>query len=60
MGVQSVYDSNLKRYVPKEHELDTFEKEAEKIQNQDFQIIRDPSEVQKLHLNWLGQQKMKF
>ena len=37
-----------------------FEKEAEKIENQDFQIIRDPSEVQKLHLKWLGQQKMKF
>jgi hypothetical protein len=50
----------LKRYVPKEHELGTFEKEAEKIENQDIQIMRDPSEVQKLHLNWLGQQKMKF
>lgn len=49
VGEQYVYDSNLKRYVPKEHELDTFEKEAEKIENQDFQIIRDPSEVQKLH-----------
>ena len=45
MGVQSVYDSNLKRYVPKEHKLVTFEKEAEKIENQDFQIIRDTSET---------------
>lgn len=49
VGEHYVYDSNLKRYVPKEHELDTFEKDAEKIENQDFQIIRDPSEVQKLH-----------
>jgi hypothetical protein len=43
----------LKRYVPKEHELDTFEKDAEKIENQDFQIIRDPSEVQNcIKLAW--------
>ena len=42
VGEQYVYDSNLKGYVPKEHELDTFGKEAEKIENQDFQIIRDP------------------
>lgn len=30
VGVQSVYDSNLKRYVLKEHKLVTFKKEAEK------------------------------
>lgn len=48
VGDQYVYDSNLKRYVLREHELDNFKKEAEKIENQDFQIIRDPAEVQEL------------
>jgi hypothetical protein len=48
VGEQYVYDSNLKRYVLGEHELDTIKKEAEKIENQVFQIIRDPSEIQEL------------
>lgn len=36
VGEQYVYDSNLKRYVLGEHELDTIKKEAEKIENQVF------------------------
>jgi hypothetical protein len=42
------YDTNLKTYVLREHELDVSKKEIEKIENQDFQIIRDPTEVQEL------------
>ncbi|HJR84366.1 MAG TPA: hypothetical protein VJ772_03250 [Nitrososphaeraceae archaeon] len=42
------YDSSLKTYVLREHELDISKKETEKIENQDFQIIRDPAEVQEL------------
>ncbi|HET8847499.1 MAG TPA: hypothetical protein VFM20_01810 [Nitrososphaeraceae archaeon] len=42
------YDTNLKTYVLREQELDVSKKEIEKIENQDFQIIRDPTEVQEL------------
>ena len=38
----------MKRYVLGEQELDTIKKEAEKIENQVFQIIGDPSEIQEL------------
>jgi hypothetical protein len=48
LGDQFVYDSNLKRYVLRERELDTFQKEGDKIENQVFQIIRDPTEVQEI------------
>jgi hypothetical protein len=48
LGEQFVYDSNLKRYVLRERELDTFQKEGDKIENQVFQIIRDPTEVQEI------------
>lgn len=48
LGEQFVYDSNLKRYVLRERELDTFQKEDDKIENQVFQIIRDPTEVQEI------------
>ena len=48
VGEQYVYDSNLKRYIPRERELNTLQKQGEKIENQAFQIIRDPSEVQEL------------
>lgn len=48
VGEQYVYDSNLRKYVLRERELDTYQKEGEKIENHDFQIIRDPSEVQEL------------
>jgi hypothetical protein len=45
---QDDYDSNIKTYVRREHEQDTFKKEIGKIENQVFQIIRDPAEVQEL------------
>lgn len=48
LGEQFVYDSNLKRYVLRERELDTFQKEGDKIENQVFRIIRDPTEVQEI------------
>ena len=50
----------MKRYVLGEHELDTIKKEAEKIENQVFQIIRDPSEVQELafKLAWLTENEI--
>jgi hypothetical protein len=48
VGEQYVYDSNLRKYVLRERELDTYQKECEKIENHDFQIIRDPFEVQEL------------
>jgi hypothetical protein len=48
LGEQFVYDSNLKKYVLRERELDTFQKEGDKIENQVFQIIRDPTEVQEI------------
>lgn len=38
----------MKIYVLREHELDLSKKEIEKIENQNFQIIRDPTEVQEL------------
>lgn len=48
VGEQYVYDSNLRKYVLRERELDTHQKEGEKIENHDFQIIRDPYKVQEL------------
>ena len=48
VGEQYDYDPNLKTYVLREHELDISKKETEKIENQDFQIIRDPTEIQEL------------
>lgn len=48
VGEQYVYDSNLKTYVQREHELDTINNENQKIENQTFQIIRDPAAVQEL------------
>jgi len=47
-GEQYVYDSHLRSYVPKEHEWSTNKKEIGTIENQTFQIIRDPVEVQEL------------
>lgn len=48
IGEQYVYDSNLKRYVLRERDRNSSEEESGKIENQAFQIIRDPSEVQEL------------
>jgi hypothetical protein len=38
----------LRSYVPKEQELGTIKKEIGTMENQTFQIIRDPVEVQEL------------
>ena len=46
VGEQYDYDSNLKTYVVREH--DALNKENQKIDNQTFQIIRDPAAVQEL------------
>jgi hypothetical protein len=48
VGEQYVYDSNLKRYVLRERERDSSKEEGKKIENQAFQIISDPTEVQEL------------
>jgi hypothetical protein len=48
VGEQYVYDSNLKRYVLRERERDSSQEEGKKIENQAFQIISDPTEVQEL------------
>ncbi len=48
VGEQYVYDTNLKRYVLRERERDSSEEVSKKIENQAFQIIRDPIEVQEL------------
>lgn len=56
-GEQYVYDSHLRRYVPREQEWSTIKKEIGTIENQTFQIIRDPVEVQELafKLAWSSQ-----
>lgn len=46
VGEQYDYDSNLKTYVVREH--DALNKVNQKIDNQTFQIIRDPAAVQEL------------
>ena len=38
----------MKRYIIRERQLNTLQKEGKKIENQAFQIIRDPFEVQEL------------
>ena len=48
VGEQYVYDCNLKRYILRERQLNTLQKEGKKIENQALQIIRDPFEVQEL------------
>lgn len=48
VGEQYIYDSSLKTYVLREHEHDTIKTDSDNIENQVFQIIRDPAEVQEL------------
>lgn len=47
-GEQYVYDSHLRSYVLREQEWSTIKKEIGTIENQTFQIIRDPLDVQEL------------